>query len=150
MNRLSYVVAVLALIAVVFTGCQDSPLSPSSQPIIGQWSASKVGNAFIGSLDVEFKSDGTFTMQTAGSTLAGTFTTSGDATSSTVRNITMNVTSPASAFVGIYEITGNEMKLEVVHNPPPANITSPDPTGGIGSTTVDGKKTVDYVSVLTK
>jgi hypothetical protein len=84
-------------------------------------------------------------------TWSGSYTTSGSASSSTIRNIVINATSPASAsFSGIYTISGSQMKLEVVSVPPPNGVTAPDATGGIGSTAVNGTATNDYVTELQK
>ena len=151
MRRFLSVLTVLAV--VVLAGCEDSPSDPTAQPIVGSWKGSKVGDAFIGasSMEVEFTSSGSFTMELGSTTWSGSYTTSGSSSNSSVRNITINASSPSSmSFSGIYTISGSQMKMEVVPIPLPNGITPPDAEIGIGSTEVNGSVTNDYVTELQK
>jgi hypothetical protein len=151
MRRILSALTILAV--VIFAGCEDSPSDPTGQPIVGSWKSSKVGDAFPGASNVEaeFTSTGSVTMEVGGQTWTGSYTTSGSASSSTVRNIVINVTSPASmSLSGIYTISGSQMKLEVVTVPPPTGVVGPDASLGIGSTTVNGSTTNDFVTEMQK
>lgn len=150
MRRFVSILAVLAV--VVVAGCEDSPSDPTGQPIVGTWKASKVGDAFMVSpMEAEFQSDGDVSIELGSDTWTGTYSTSGSSASSSVREITISVTSPAAkSFSGIYTISGSQMKLEVVPVPAPSNVTAPDAALGIGSTKVDGSSTNDYVTEMQK
>ena len=151
MRKVLYAFVCLAIILVA--GCEENPSNPAGQPIVGTWVATSVGEAFAPAttMEVEFKSDGTFMMETSGLAITGTYTTSGSSGSSSIRSITINAATPASAtMTGIYRISGTQMELEVVESPLPVGVVGPDAVEGIGSTTVNGTATNDYVSVLVK
>lgn len=151
MKRILSILMVFAV--VVLAGCEDSPSDPTGQPIVGTWKASKIGDAFAGSasMDVEFTSSGSFSMDLGSTTWTGSYSTSGSASSSTVRDITITASSPASkTFTGIYTISGSQLKLEVVPMPLPAGVTAPEAAEGIGSVTVNGSQSNAYVSELQK
>jgi hypothetical protein len=142
-----------AVMMVAAVGCTDTLTEPGSSAIIGEWKASKVGEEFqpASSLTIEFKSNGTFTMDVDGSSVSGTYSTAGASASSTIRDITINATSPANATMkGIYQINGSQMKLEVVTYPTVTGVVLPDAALGMGSTTVNGSKTNDYITELQK
>lgn len=150
MRKVLYAIALLAVILVA--GCEENPSNPEGQPIVGTWVSTKVGKAFepVNSVEFEFDDDGTFMMTSSGGTTSGTYTTSGSSASASIRSITINSTSPSSTLTGIYRINGNQMHLEVVGSPLPVGVVGPDAADGIGSTTVNGSQTQDYVSVFTK
>lgn len=135
MKKTLYALAALAV--MVIAGCEDTPSDPANQPIVAEWKASRIGQAFSPASDLElhFDADGSLHGNLGTSDITGTYTTAGVSSSSTMRTITMNVTAPVPmSMVGIYEITGNQMKMEVVPNDATDNITGPDATVGFGST----------------
>ncbi len=151
MKRVLYVMAVLALVAIV--GCEDSPSDPTNQPIVGEWNATRIGSGFSGAstLELHFESGSQMHGSLNGTAIAGTYSTSGSSSSSTVRNITMSIASPMTMdLTGIYEIQSSKLMLEVV----PAGsttITPPDAAIGIGSTKINGTSVGNqYVSELSK
>lgn len=153
MKNVFALLALCAVAAVAVAGCTDVLTDPSSAAIVGTWKASKVGVAFGGSgtFDATFNTDNTFSLAFGGTTWSGTYSTSGSSASSSLRDISMSVTSPVSTtFVGIYEINGNQMKLEVVSSPPPSGVVGPNDVSGIGSTTINGSATTAYVSEMQK
>lgn len=146
----------LASLAVVMVfaiaSCSDSVTEPGGQAIVGTWKASKKGLTFgvgISVLTLEFKDNGTYTVDADGIPASGTYVTAGNSASSTIRDITMNDGSGA-VFKGIYEINGNQMKLELILSPTPAGLTAPDAAAGIGSTAIGGAKTTVYVTECQK
>ena len=142
----------LALLGLVLAACDDSPSEPGSQPIVGTWKTSKTGLAFSGTSSkptFTFSSDGSMKIDDLnGVDVTGSYSTSGSSASSTIREITMSMS--GMTFSGIYLIDGSQMKLEVVPVPPPSGITGPSVVGGIGSTTVSGQVTSEWVTELQK
>ena len=135
MRKTLYALAALAV--MVLAGCEDTPSDPANQPIVAEWKASRIGEAFSPATELElhFDADGTMHGTMGSANITGAYSTTGASGSSTVRNITLTATAPfAMNMVGIYEITGNQMKLEVVPNDATDNITPPEAILGIGST----------------
>jgi hypothetical protein len=141
------------LAVVLIAGCDDSPSDPNVQPIVGTWKASKIGQVFTGASDltVEFTSSGSLSIAMGSESWSGSYRTSGTSSSSSIRHIDITVSDPVSrSFSGIYTVSGSQLKLELVPSPAPNGVTAPDAALGIGSTTVNGSSTNDYVTELQK
>ncbi len=154
-------------ISLSFAACGDSDNSgtnPTPQDaIVGTWLAegtSTVGTAQVPNVSpllfnppfnirrirATFNANGTYSVTTTDSagtnaTLTGTWTTSAaDTAGITIRNITVNQTSPSTVTSrGIYQVTtsGNvtTMLYEIAQvEPPLQGVTPPTPRGGFGST----------------
>lgn len=138
------------LSAWVVGGCEELPSDPTpSQQIVGEWKASKIGQVFAAAvdLDVNFKTSGDLTMIIDGLPYNGTYATTGSSIVGDIREIAMSV-SGVGSMVGIYSISGSQMRLEVVPDPVTPGIGAPTPAGGIGSTTVGGVRTNAYVTEM--
>lgn len=91
------------------------------------------------SIYAEFNSDFTYLVEqydTSGTklTLAGTYTQAESGVGN-IWQITVNQTSPAAlTSTGIFEITGNEMKYEIVQTEPDIGAVPPTAAAGFGST----------------
>ncbi|MFQ3609689.1 MAG: hypothetical protein SNJ55_13730 [Chloroherpetonaceae bacterium] len=154
-------------ISLSFAACgdsEDSSTNPTPQdPIVGTWLAE--GTTTVGGVPVPnvspllfgspfnirriratFNANGTYTVTTTDSagtnaTLTGTWTTSAaDTAGITIRNITVNQTSPSTVTSrGIYQVTTSgsvtTMLYEIAQTEPPLQgVTPPTPRGGFGST----------------
>jgi len=148
-TRNLYILATVAL-TLIASGCEELPSDPTpSQQIVGDWKSSKVGAAFTpaSSMEFNFKASGDVTVIIDALTFMGTYTTIGSSFSVDVREINITINGRGS-FTGIYQITGSQMKLELVPDPVPAGTAAPTPMEGIGSTTIGGVKTTTYVTEL--
>ncbi len=149
MRRVLIPIAAL-LVMLVASGCEDLPTDPTpSQRILGDWKSSKVGLAFSPSavFDIEFRVNGELSASIdGGARQAGSYTTLPSASSISIRSIDMSI--GLAAYKGIYDINGTEMKLEIVSKSAPSTIEAPTDVEGIGSTRVNGTKTMDYVTVM--
>lgn len=148
MRKILYALTFVAIIALA--GCEDTPVDPAEESLIGTWKSSKVGATFPGAseVEIEFKSGGAMTFTSGGMATTGTYSTSGSSGSSGIREI--SITLPQLAYKGIYQITGNQMKLELVLNPEPSGVEGPDAVSGMGSTTILGAKTNAYITEMQK
>ncbi len=167
MRRILGVLLVGAIITMV-SACSDSDDSGTNPPppqdaIVGTWLAegfSTVGTAQVPNVSpllfgspfntrrirATFNANGTYTVVTTDSagtnaTLTGTWTTSAaDTAGITIRNITVNQTSPSTVTSrGIYQVTTDggvtRMLYEIAQvEPPLQGVTPPTPQGGFGST----------------
>jgi hypothetical protein len=155
MKRFAYLIAPIIALALGLAACSDSPTEPAAQPIVGTWKTSKAGLAFWGpspNPTITFAGDGSLKIDDLnGVDLKGSYSTSGSSASSTIRDITMTITSPASmSFTGIYEISGSQMKLEIIPVPAPDGITPPNAVSGMGSTKANGATTNAWVNEMQK
>jgi hypothetical protein len=143
-------IVALLMMMIAASGCEDLPTDPTpSQRILGDWKSSKVGAAFTpaADVDIEFKVNGELTASIdGGARQAGSYTTLPSSTSVSIRTIDMSI--GLATYKGIYDINGTEMKLEVVSKSSPPTIEAPTDVEGIGSTRVNGVKTMDYVTVM--
>ncbi|MGQ9806006.1 MAG: hypothetical protein ACUVRP_08015 [Chlorobiales bacterium] len=153
-------------ISLSFSACgdsEDSSTNPTQQdPIVGTWLAE--GTSTVNGVQVPnvspllfnppfntrriratFNANGTYSVTSTDSagtnaTLTGTWTTSAaDTAGISIRNITVNQTSPSTVTSrGIYQVTTEggvtKMLYEIVQvEPPLQGVTPPTPRGGFGS-----------------
>jgi hypothetical protein len=167
MRRILSLLIVGAMITVI-SACSDSNDSGTNPPppqdaIVGTWLAegfTTVGTAQVPNVSpllfgapfntrrirATFNANGTYTVVTTDSagtnaTLTGTWTTSAaDTAGITIRNITVNQTSPSTVTSrGIYQVTTDGGVIRMLYEiaqvePPLQGVTPPTPRGGFGST----------------
>jgi hypothetical protein len=128
------------------------PSAPTTEPMVGTW-LSDGANVAPGlaatlktkSITATFNSNNTYTVvatdsSNASVTYSGTFTTAKNNNTS-IRNITLNQTVPASVTsTGIYRVTAKGvLSYEVIQTTPAINgFTAPTAAGGFGSTAYNG------------
>lgn len=146
-SKLILSLAISGLVGV--TACEELPSDPTPNlQIVGEWKASTIGTAFApaSSIEVNFKTSGDVTFLIDGATVLGTYTTTASSINMNLREITLSLTGLGD-MIGIYTISGSQMKLEVVPDPFAAG-DPPTPVGGIGSTKIGGVETNSYVTEL--
>jgi|GEM_PF-2777688 len=145
-----------ALAMVMAAGCEDSPTDPTNQPIVAEWTSTRVGEAFAPATEVElhFESDGSMHGSLGSADIHGSYTTAGSSATSDIREITLNMSMPITmSFVGIYQVSsdGTTMQMEVVPDNDNDDITPPSVAGGFGSTKDNGSSAGNrYISDFTK
>lgn len=141
-RRTLYVLA--ALTVVVISGCEDTPSDPGNAAIVAEWKATRIGEAFspASELELHFESDGNLHGKLGSVDITGTYTTEGSSSSSTIRGITLDMNTPLDIkFVGIYQVDGSKLTLEVVPDNASDDITPPEAAVGFGSTKDNGTPT---------
>lgn len=142
-------ILLVPVLGLALAACEELPSDPTpNQQIVGEWKASKIGAAFTpaSSIEVNFKTSGDVTFLIDGATVLGTYTTTASSINTDIREISLSMTGMGD-MIGIYTITGSQMKLELVPDPFSAG-DPPTPMGGIGSTMLGGVKTNVYVTEL--
>lgn len=128
------------------------PSAPKTEPLAGTWlsDGANVAPGLVATLKTKsitatFNSNNTYTVvatdsSNASVTYSGTFTTATN-TNTSIRNITLNQTVPASVTsTGIYRVTAKGvLSYEVIQTTPAINgFTAPTAAGGFGSTAYNG------------
>lgn len=152
MKKIYYFLTVAIGIAFILNGCKkqdDEDISDGNQPVglQGIWQSSKANVApllvtlfQIDSIWVEFRTNNTYEVRQWNKdgvqlpTLSGTYTQS-KSNVGNIWTIRLEQTQPSALISeGIFEITGNTMKYEVVQTQPDIQAVPPTPQGGFGST----------------
>jgi len=149
-------VILLVLVATAtLSACRGTSTSSddtsNQDPIVGSWLSEGANVApllfnppfRVRRIQATFNRDGSYTVvqrDSAGveTTLRGTYTTSagtGTGANANIRNIIANQSTPtALTATGIYEVSGTQLRYEVVQTQPPiAGVTPPTATAGFGS-----------------
>lgn len=128
------------------------PSAPKTEPLVGTWlsDGANVAPGLAATLKTKnitatFNSNNTYTVvatdsSNAAVTYSGTYTTAANSNTS-IRNITLNQTVPASVTsTGIYRVTAKGiLSYEVIQTTPAINgFTAPTAAGGFGSTAYNG------------
>lgn len=138
-RRTLYLLAALAVVAI--TGCEETPSDPGNEAIMAEWKATRIGEAFspASELELHFESGGNLHGKLGTMDITGTYSTSGSSATSSIRQITLDMTLPLDVtLVGIYQVDGNKLTLEVVPDNANDDITPPDAAAGFGSTKDNG------------
>lgn len=146
--KTSKYVAMASIVALFAFGCSsddngntDPIVEPDYDVIVGKWRSpvpAPILTTFVDSIHVEFRNNQTYLVKSykdgASVDLSGTYETSDGV--GTIRNIKLEQTAPTSlTSVGIFQVSGTEMKYEVAQTQPAqAGVTPPTAEAGFGST----------------
>lgn len=152
MKKINNILVAGISLILVFSACKkqdDNDNNGNNQPIglQGVWQSSKSNVApllvtlfQIDSIWVEFRTNNTYEVRQWNKdgvqlpTLSGTYTQS-QSNVGNIWTIRLEQTQPSALISeGIFEITGNTMKYEVVQTQPDIQAVPPTPQGGFGST----------------
>ena len=150
----------LLLPALMGSGCEDLPSDPTpSQRIFGRWGTSDtmlIAPHFrtqgVKSIDMQFESDGLFTVRSSGTPiLNGSYLTRPSLSNGAQRSIEMAVTGGSTGnYEGAYRIVGDTMFIEIVPASLAGEVTTPDVEQPLPNSRHFGQPTVEFISRLVR
>lgn len=147
-----------ALVALVMAGCggdDDGSGPPAQDEIVGTWVSAgnnvapglRAAPFNVDSIRATFNANNSYTVQQYSGgqsqpiTLTGSFQ-AGTGAAGAIRSIIANQTEGSITSTGIFQVTGNTMRYEIIQTTPAlAGVNAPTVSGGFGSTTIGGQPT---------